>query len=113
MRGVPGSAAGVCGTGHAAAMELAQMIVQAVWDSESPLKQLPHVSTDTVKRCKEAGIESVFDLMDAEVCGRGWGALTALAGGALLTRVLTPWTGATVHGSACALGGGGAGRRAR
>jgi len=48
-------------------MELAQMIVQAMWDSESPLKQLPHVHADIIKRCKDANIESVFDLMDAEV----------------------------------------------
>jgi len=43
------------------------MIVQAMWDSESPLKQLPHVNADVIKRCKDANIESVFDLMDAEV----------------------------------------------
>ena len=43
------------------------MIVQAMWDSESPLKQLPHVGADAIKRCKENGIESIFDLMDAEV----------------------------------------------
>ena len=50
-----------------AAMELAQMIVQAMWDSESPLKQLPHVGADALKRCKDAGIASIFDLMDVEV----------------------------------------------
>lgn len=51
---------------HSAAMELSQMIVQAVWDSDSPLRQIPHFSPEVVKRCKDAGVEGVFDLMELE-----------------------------------------------
>jgi pre-mRNA-splicing helicase BRR2 len=47
-------------------MELSQMVVQAVWDRDSPLKQIPHFNNDIIKRCNEAGIESVFDLMEME-----------------------------------------------
>ena len=48
------------------AMELSQMVVQAMWDRDSPLKQVPHFTNDTIKRCGEAGIESIFDLMEME-----------------------------------------------
>ncbi|KAF9066554.1 Sec63 Brl domain-containing protein [Rhodocollybia butyracea] len=48
------------------AMDLAQMCVQAVWDRDSPLKQIPHFEMEVVKRCTEAGIESVYDVMDME-----------------------------------------------
>ncbi|KAJ2390085.1 Pre-mRNA splicing [Coemansia sp. RSA 2611] len=49
-----------------AAMELSQMVVQAVWEGRDPLvKQVPHVGK-VLDRCKQAGIESVFDLMDME-----------------------------------------------
>ena len=36
-----------------AAMELAQMVTQAMWSKDSPLKQLPHFSADIIKRCQE------------------------------------------------------------
>lgn len=49
-----------------ASMELAQMITQAVWDSDSILKQLPHFSDDLIQRCKAKDVESIFDLMDLE-----------------------------------------------
>ena len=48
------------------AMELSQMVVQAMWDRDSPLKQVPHFTSDIIKRCEEASIESVFDLMEME-----------------------------------------------
>ena len=48
------------------AMDLSQMCVQACWDSDSPLKQIPHFEPDVIKRCKEAGIESVYDIMEME-----------------------------------------------
>ncbi|KAF8761911.1 Sec63 protein [Rhizoctonia solani] len=34
------------------AMDLSQMCVQAVWESDSPLKQIPHFDAETIKRCK-------------------------------------------------------------
>ena len=48
------------------AMDLAQMCVQAAWESDSPLKQIPHFEPELVKRCKSNGIESVYDLMEME-----------------------------------------------
>jgi pre-mRNA-splicing helicase BRR2 len=65
------------------AMDLSQMCVQAMWETDSPLKQIPHfepevclstlfiavadqISTQVIKRCKDAGIESVYDLMEME-----------------------------------------------
>ncbi|KTW29425.1 hypothetical protein T552_01377 [Pneumocystis carinii B80] len=43
-------------------MELSQMCVQAVWDRDSPLKQIPHFTNDVIKRCNDMGLESVYDL---------------------------------------------------
>ncbi|PPQ70945.1 hypothetical protein CVT26_014249 [Gymnopilus dilepis] len=48
------------------AMDLSQMVVQAVWETDSPLKQIPHFEPDVIKRCKDAGIESVYDVMEME-----------------------------------------------
>lgn len=48
------------------AMDLSQMCVQAMWETDSPLKQIPHFEPDVVKRCQEAGVESVYDIMDME-----------------------------------------------
>lgn len=36
-----------------AAMELAQMVTQAMWKKDSYLKQLPHFTTDVIKRCSD------------------------------------------------------------
>jgi len=47
-----------------AAMDLAQMITQGVWDNDHDLKQLPHSTPQLVQRCKERNIDSLFDLMD-------------------------------------------------
>jgi pre-mRNA-splicing helicase BRR2 len=49
-----------------AAMELSQMSVQAMWDRDSPLKQIPYFTSDVIKRCEGKGVESVFDIMDME-----------------------------------------------
>ncbi|KAF9474450.1 Sec63-domain-containing protein [Pholiota conissans] len=48
------------------AMDLSQMCVQAMWETDSPLKQIPHFESDVIKRCKDAGIESVYDVMEME-----------------------------------------------
>lgn len=48
------------------AMELSQMCVQAVWDSDSPLRQLPGFTSDLIKRCQANGVESVYDLLELE-----------------------------------------------
>lgn len=51
-----------------AAMELSQMVVQAVWDSESVFRQLPHFTPDVIARLTklEPECESVFDLLSLE-----------------------------------------------
>lgn len=49
-----------------AAMELAQMVTQAMWTKDSVLKQLPHFNADIIKRCQEKGVETVFDIMELE-----------------------------------------------
>ncbi|RMX47508.1 hypothetical protein pdam_00002126 [Pocillopora damicornis] len=49
-----------------AAMELAQMVTQAMWSKDSYLKQIPHFSSEIIKRCVDKGVESVFDIMDLE-----------------------------------------------
>ena len=48
------------------AMDLAQMCVQGAWESDSPLKQIPHFEPEVVKRCKASGIHSVYDLMEMD-----------------------------------------------
>ena len=49
-----------------AAMELAQMVTQAVWNRDPYLKQLPHFNADIITRCKDKAVESIFDVMDLE-----------------------------------------------
>ncbi|WAR22369.1 U520-like protein [Mya arenaria] len=49
-----------------AAMELAQMVTQAMWGKDSYLKQLPHFTADIIKRCQEKGVETIFDVMEME-----------------------------------------------
>jgi len=49
-----------------AAMELSQMVTQGVWNKDPLLMQLPHLTRDACARAEQAGIESVFDLLEAE-----------------------------------------------
>lgn len=48
------------------AMDLSQMIVQGMWNSDSPLRQLPHFTEQTLTRAKKYEVESVYDLMSLE-----------------------------------------------
>ncbi|KAI8851535.1 Sec63 Brl domain-containing protein [Chytridium lagenaria] len=48
------------------AMEMSQMCVQAVWDRDPWLKQVPHVTQGAIERLKEKGVTSVVDLLDME-----------------------------------------------
>lgn len=43
-----------------AAMELAQMVTQAMWSKDSYLKQLPHFSSEIIKRCTDKVCLLVF-----------------------------------------------------
>ncbi|GAN05971.1 pre-mRNA splicing factor [Mucor ambiguus] len=49
-----------------AAMELSQMSVQAMWDRDSPLKQIPYFTNEVIKRFEAHEVESVFDIMELE-----------------------------------------------
>jgi pre-mRNA-splicing helicase BRR2 len=48
-----------------AAMEISQMVVQAMWDRDSPLLQIPHFDEDTVEAAKKFKISDVYSFMDA------------------------------------------------
>merc|ERR550514_2315179 len=48
------------------AMELSQMTVQAMTNNASPLLQLPHFTAALVEKAKDAEVEDIFDLMNAE-----------------------------------------------
>ncbi|XP_014233112.1 putative U5 small nuclear ribonucleoprotein 200 kDa helicase [Trichogramma pretiosum] len=49
-----------------AAMELAQMVTQAMWSRESYLKQIPHFTSEIIKRCTDREVETVFDIMELD-----------------------------------------------
>lgn len=49
-----------------AAMELAQMTTQALWNKDSYLKQLPHFTPDIIKQCQDKTLETIFDIMEME-----------------------------------------------
>lgn len=51
-----------------AAMELSQMVIQAVWDSDSVFRQLPHFTAEVIQRLTkmEPECESIFDLLSLE-----------------------------------------------
>ncbi|ODV80536.1 RNA helicase-related protein required for pre-mRNA splicing [Suhomyces tanzawaensis NRRL Y-17324] len=47
-------------------IDLSQMIVQAVWFKDSPLKQIPNFDQAILQRCKEQSIDTVYDIMSLE-----------------------------------------------
>jgi pre-mRNA-splicing helicase BRR2 len=49
-----------------AAMELSQMVTQGMWNTDSPLLQLPHVTKRTVDQLNAADVKTVADVMDKE-----------------------------------------------
>jgi pre-mRNA-splicing helicase BRR2 len=48
------------------AMDLSQMCVQAVWDSDSALRQIPYFDQNLISRCQDAGVNTVYDIMELE-----------------------------------------------
>jgi len=46
-------------------MEVSQMVVQAMWDRDSPLKQIPHFDDDVVAAATKAGVSDIFGFMEA------------------------------------------------
>jgi pre-mRNA-splicing helicase BRR2 len=53
-----------------AAMELSQMVAQALWNKDPQLLQLPHLGREAAARAQAAGIESVFDVLEADEAAR-------------------------------------------
>lgn len=47
------------------AMEMSQMVVQAMWDRDSSLKQIPHFTLETVKTAQDFRIRDIYDFMEA------------------------------------------------
>ncbi|EEB07212.1 U5 snRNP complex subunit Brr2 [Schizosaccharomyces japonicus yFS275] len=47
-------------------MEMSQMVTQAVWDRDSPLKQIPHFTDERIARCNAANVNDVFDIIDLD-----------------------------------------------
>ncbi|KAL1643346.1 Pre-mRNA-splicing helicase BRR2 [Diplodia intermedia] len=47
------------------AMEISQMVVQAMWDRDSPLKQIPHFDNQLVEEANAVGVQDVSDFIDA------------------------------------------------
>jgi len=47
------------------AMELSQMVVQAMWHKDSPLKQIPHFDGDIIKSVEKFGINDIDDFINA------------------------------------------------
>lgn len=45
------------------AMDISQMLIQAVWDVASPLEQLPYFNADILEKCKKLKVETVYDVM--------------------------------------------------
>ena len=48
------------------AMDLSQMIVQAVWSSDNPLRQVPCFTNEILARCTQHNVETVYDIMSLE-----------------------------------------------
>ncbi|SCU87351.1 LAFA_0E06216g1_1 [Lachancea sp. 'fantastica'] len=48
------------------AMDLSQMIVQGMWNTDSPLLQVPHFDTQMIEKCKQRNVETVYDVMALE-----------------------------------------------
>ena len=47
------------------AMELSQMVVQAMWDRDSPLKQIPHFDGAVIEACAKFHVNDVVEFMEA------------------------------------------------
>ncbi|KAK2626709.1 hypothetical protein QTJ16_003884 [Diplocarpon rosae] len=47
------------------AMEMSQMVVQGMWDRDSPLKQIPHFSPEAIKAANSNGVKDIFEFMEA------------------------------------------------
>ena len=46
------------------AMEMSQMVVQAMWDRDSPLKQIPYFGPEALKAAADFGVADIFGLIE-------------------------------------------------
>ena len=46
------------------AMEMSQMVVQAMWDRDSPLKQIPYFGPEAIKAANDFGAKDIFEFME-------------------------------------------------
>lgn len=46
------------------AMDLSQMVVQAMWNKDSPLKQIPYFTSDIIANCKAEGVSTVAEFLE-------------------------------------------------
>ena len=49
-----------------AVMEFSQMVIQAMWNADSPLKQLPHFTGELIQRANQMGVTAVPDILDLD-----------------------------------------------
>ncbi|CZT48004.1 related to ATP dependent RNA helicase [Rhynchosporium secalis] len=47
------------------AMEMSQMVVQGMWDRDSPLKQIPHFTPEVINAANASGVKDIFEFMEA------------------------------------------------
>ncbi|GAV52508.1 hypothetical protein ZYGR_0AG04990 [Zygosaccharomyces rouxii] len=47
-------------------MDISQMLIQGVWDTDNPLKQIPFFDGSILKKCEQKGVETVYDVMALE-----------------------------------------------
>lgn len=48
------------------AMDLSQMLTQGLWDTDSPLLQIPFFDLHMVNKCNEKDVETIYDVMALE-----------------------------------------------
>ncbi|KAG0662889.1 DEIH-box ATPase [Maudiozyma exigua] len=48
------------------AMDISQMVTQAIWDVDSPLRQIPYFDENILQKCAEKRVETVYDIMALE-----------------------------------------------
>eukprot|EP01086_Lenisia_limosa_P014921 TRINITY_DN4664_c0_g1_i2.p1 TRINITY_DN4664_c0_g1~~TRINITY_DN4664_c0_g1_i2.p1 ORF type:complete len:326 (+),score=97.24 TRINITY_DN4664_c0_g1_i2:398-1375(+) len=53
-----------------AVMELSQMVIQGVWNTDSNLYQVPHMNSKHIDAFKAVGVESVLDMIEMEEADR-------------------------------------------
>jgi pre-mRNA-splicing helicase BRR2 len=53
------------------AMELSQMVIQSLWNTDSPLLQLPFFNKELVEKFKKEGVNKIYDIIEMDDNIRG------------------------------------------